>query len=302
MPYIDTSKIPAPGAAYSTARVMAANVTDPGQLPMPDNIGAFREACNFSHMSFDDPIVLPGQPGASHLHTFFGNASASASSTVASIANSGNSTCAGGTLNRTAYWVPSMIDTADGTPIAPSGSLIYYKTGYLGVKSADVKPMPSGLRMIAGDPTSSSAQPAVARFGCVGGSDNTWYNSIPSCPAGTQLIASVQFPQCWDGVNLDSPDHKSHMAYAWGGCPSTHPVALPEVAYQIRYDVTAASPTTRWRLSSDNYDTGKPAGYSSHADWFMGWDAATINTFTTKCINASLDCKAYLLGDGRTLF
>ena len=24
------------------------------------------------------------------------------------------------------------------------------------------------------------------------------------------------FPQCWDGVNLDAPDHKSHMAYGWG--------------------------------------------------------------------------------------
>ena len=29
-------------------------------------------------------------------------------------------------------------------------------------------------------------------------------------------------------------------------------------------------------------DRDKPAGYSSHADWFMGWDAATVNTFTTK--------------------
>jgi Domain of unknown function (DUF1996) len=302
MPYIDISKIPARGASHSTARVATINPNDPQMAPVAADIGAFRETCTFSHMSFDDPIVFPGQPGVSHLHTFFGNAATAADSTVASIANAGNSTCAGGILNRSAYWVPAMIDTTDGRPMMPTTSLVYYKTGYLGVRSADVKPMPAGLRMIAGDPTASSAQPLVARYACVGGTDNNWYNSIPSCPVGTQLIMSVLFPQCWDGVNLDSPDHKSHMAYAWGGCPSTHPVPLPEVVYQIRYDVTAASPTTGWRLSSDNYDTSKPGGYSGHADWFMGWDAGIANTFTTKCVNASMDCKAYLLGDGRALY
>lgn len=28
--------------------------------------------CYFSHISADDPIVYPGQPGVSHSHTFFG--------------------------------------------------------------------------------------------------------------------------------------------------------------------------------------------------------------------------------------
>jgi hypothetical protein len=246
--------------------------------------------------------VFPGRAGASHLHTFFGNASAGAGSTVSSIADSGNSTCAGGTLNRTAYWVPSMIDTADGRPLAPAGSLIYYKTGYLGVRSADIKAPPNGLRLIAGDANATSAQGSTIVYACVGGGDNTWYPSIPACSAGLQVVAAVRFPQCWDGVNLDSPDHKSHMAYASGGCPRSHPVALPEIAFQIHYDVTASSPTSRWRLSSDNYDRSKPGGYSGHADWFMGWDPATVNTFVTRCVNASVDCHAYLLGDGRILY
>jgi hypothetical protein len=30
-----------------------------------------------------------------------------------------------------------------------------------------------------------------------------------SCAGGIRTI--ITFPTCWDGVNLDSPDHKSHL-------------------------------------------------------------------------------------------
>lgn len=29
------------------------------------------------------------------------------------------------------------------------------------------------------------------------------------CPYG--IMTSLRFPTCWDGVNLDSPDHMAHM-------------------------------------------------------------------------------------------
>lgn len=29
------------------------------------------------------------------------------------------------------------------------------------------------------------------------------------CPAG--IMTAVRFPTCWDGVNLDTPDHMAHM-------------------------------------------------------------------------------------------
>lgn len=320
MPTIDRTKIPAPQPGESGPRVKWASfnsrtgepcqmggpdllcVLPDSQRPTPDIIGAFREPCTFSHMAFDDPIIYPGKPGVSHLHTFLGNTGANANSTVTSIATTGNSTCAGGTLNRTSYWVPSMIDTLDGRPIAPTGSLIYYKTGYNGVKPADVKPMPTGLRLIAGSSNADSPQRGIGGFSCVGLGDNTSFEHIPKCPAGTELITQVTFPQCWDGKNLDSPDHKSHMAYAQNGCPSTHPVPLSTIAFVVHYVVGPKDDTTRWRLSSDNYPTTKPGGYSSHADWFMGWDAGIIDTLTTRCLNASVDCHAYLLGDGRTLY
>ena len=53
------------------------------------------------------------------------------------------------------------------------------------------------------------------------------------------MVMSIMFPQCWDGVNLDSPNHKSHMAYGAGwpdkGCPSTHPVPLAQITQNFRY-------------------------------------------------------------------
>ena len=32
--------------------------------------------CGYSHPLTDDPIVFPGQPGASHFHDFFGDVGA----------------------------------------------------------------------------------------------------------------------------------------------------------------------------------------------------------------------------------
>ncbi len=265
-----------------------------------DNIGAFRTVCDYSHMAWDDPIVAPGKPGASHLHAFFGNTLTNANSTIDSLKATGNSTCRGGTINRSGYWVPALIDTRDGRPLTPSMMIVYYKSGYDGLNPSAIKPMPAGLRMIAGSSNSSAAQERV-QFGCLTGVTGI-FKSIPVCPAGSTLIASIVFPQCWDGKNLDTPDHKSHMAYpAAGACPSTHPVALPAITFNVRYDISATDDMRAWRLSSDTYSTGTPGGFSFHGDWMNGWRDDIVNAWMAGCINKTLDCHAHLLGDGRQL-
>lgn len=273
------------------------------QAPLSgDGTGNFRTVCDPSHFSFDDPIVFPGQVGRSHMHLFFGNTGTTANSTEASIRDTGNSTCRGGTVNRSAYWVPALIDTATNLPRVPIESNFYYKSGYLGVNPIDIHPMPAGLRMIAG----SAANTADPGFG----SPYTWvcHNAgtnrgptVPDCAVGDQVEMSISFPQCWDGQNLDSPDHKSHMAYARGaGCPASHPVALPEVSFHVLYPVTSAGQTAGWRLSSDNYSG--PAGYSAHADWFNGWKQEISDTWGRECVKAARDCHSHLLGDGRAIY
>ena len=303
-PTVDATKLAASNPGFSTARVMPANVADPSQRPNASDLGAFREPCDFSHMSFDDPIVFPGQPGKSHLHTFFGNTGTNASTTAASLASSGNSTCAGGILNRSAYWVPAVIDTRTGTPVKPSSSIFYYKTGYNGIAPSAIKPFPPGLRMVSGNPANTLPQGYAFNYGCIGPVNAYWADhTIPACAVGEDMIMSVNFPQCWDGVNLDSPDHISHMSLTVNGaCPASHPVPVPEISFVVHYTVKATDAPAQWRLSSDNYDPTFPAGYSGHGDWFNGWDPATMNTFVKNCEQASMDCHAYLLGDGTMLY
>jgi hypothetical protein len=306
MPVVNAALIPAPAVGFATDRIGASE--NPG--PSFDGSGNFRTVCDFSHMNFDDPIVYPGQPGRSHLHTYFGNTGANANSTAASIATTGNSTCHGGTVNRSSYWVPSMIDTRDGTPKRPRSSQFYYKTGFGGVVPSTVRPAPLGLRMIAGDMgrTGPGGQYEALPFGYSCHSDSGTYGegyTIPNCNAGDELWQTIVFPQCWDGVNLDSPDHKSHMAYPIHpdrGCPASHPVPLPEVSFQIQYPVTEANSTMHWRLSSDNYSSSLPGGYSAHGDWFNGWRPDIKQEFVNNCMRPRLDCQSNFLGGGRALY
>ena len=98
----------------------------------------------------------------------------------------------------------------------------------------------------------------------------------------------------------EARDGKSHMAYGnyLTGCPASHPVAMPAITMNFKWRLAGKS-TAGWRLSSDV--VGAPAGSSAHAGWFLGWDRDTLSTFITRCVNASLDCSTYYLGDGRML-
>ena len=157
-----------------------------------------------------------------------------------------------------------------------SSLITYYKTGYRGIAPAAVQPMPAGLRMIAGDSKASAPTAGgIAIFNCLAPATGEGPKTVElptTCPVGNTIWATVTFPQCWDGVHLDSPDHKSHMAYPINGaCPADHPVPFPEVTLNFAYTVTDAEALAHWRLASDNYDSSIPAGYSLHADWFNGW-------------------------------
>lgn len=291
---IDVNLLPQGDPGASAPQVVWINE----QPSRGDGVGAFRTVCEFSHMNYDDPIVYPKQPGMAHLHTYFGNSEADANSTALSLRSSGNSTCRGGTINRTGYWVPALL-TATGRPVEPMYMDVYYKSGYNGIAASDIELFPTGLRMIAGDARSTTSQ-HVAYWGCrdhnVGHIGN-----MPDCPAGDALAMYIEFPQCWDGKNNDSSDHKSHMAYPRNGaCPSTHPVPIPAITFNIYYDVTNAH-SGGYRLASDMYDAALPGGYSVHGDWFDGWDRAAARTFVQKCIQAGVDCHSHLLGDGRAI-
>jgi Domain of unknown function (DUF1996) len=308
MPVVNDALIPAPALVADGERSQAGAMGPPRFV---DGVGAARFVCGYSHMAFDDPIVYPGEAGRSHLHTYFGATGVNAATNTASLHATPASACAGGTLNRSAYWAPSVIDTRDGRPIVPSQFVVYYKGGYNRIPLGSFQAPPSGLRMIAGDAKNASALPSdwsvrVAwNFSChnaISGPPSG--QTIPDCPVGSQLLAKVIFPQCWDGVNLDSPDHKSHMSYpigeGGGACPASHPVAIAEITYNIYFDVTQTGQTRSWRLASDNYSG--LAGYSMHADWWNGWQPQTMQALVNNCLRTGLDCGSGNVGDARLIY
>jgi hypothetical protein len=306
-PTVDLTRIPLGSKGYSDVRVRQTSSSPAEQPTKHDDTtgGEFRTHCDYSHMSFDDPIVYPGQVGRAHLHTFFGNTRAWAGSTAFSIAETGNSTCAGGIANRTAYWVPTLIDTKDGTALAPEGSIWYYKNGWGGIPAKDIRPMPKGLRMIAGNPNGKRPEDVVhGGWGCWNGGGGLRPAVRTDCAVGDYVVMTVVFPQCWNGKDLDSSDHISHLSYEVknGQCPAAYPVAIPQISLNLKYLVRDASAPARWRLSSDMYPTTQPGGYSVHADWFDGWQEDIKNAWVQHCNTAGFDCHGFLLGDGRTLY
>jgi Domain of unknown function (DUF1996) len=294
--YVNPALVPGRVHAGTTQRLISVT----GQVAQRDagGIGASRTVCSPSHFAFDDPLVYPGQPGRAHLHVFFGNTGLNANSTPDSVRNSGGSTCRGGIVNRSAYWAPAMIDTTTGRPVVPtSQNFAYYKTGYFGVRDADVKVIPAGFRMIAGDAKSQVAQTNVVHYECNNGQ---YPSTIPNC-GGSEMVMAVTFPQCWDGVNLSSPDHRSHVAYPTEGrgcADPRYPVAIPQITLRIVYAVPPGG-TANWRLSSDI--NGSPAGASAHADWMNGWEQDILTSWTTRIINLGLSSSG-AVGDGRSLF
>jgi hypothetical protein len=275
-----------------------------------DGSGSFRTTCSMSKLLFDDPIVFPGQPGKSHLHMFFGNASVTGNTTSATIASTGNSSCRGGILNRTAYWTPAMVD-ASGNIVMPDEATIYYKTGY-NVDPTTIQPVPTALKMIAGDKTATGVQMAgpqqIITWTCLNGTGKSANDmTIPSCAVGDAVRLTIIFPQCWDGKNLDSPDHKSHMSYPIynsgkrSACPADHPVTLPEISEHFDFPVLKGANSATWHISSD-MDLSKGAGLSAHADWMMGWDPATILSIVQNCLNKAVDCGVGGIGANKSIF
>lgn len=284
----------------------------PSNWPWSAGYPAFRIFCEYSHVGYDDPIVYPGQPGRAHLHTFFGNTGTNATSTYESLRTTGGSSCDGGPLNRTGYWAPSVFD-ASGSVVVPLDLLVYYKAENAPVVNGtpQFRDFPNGLRMIAGARTDGLAvDPAASRPD--GGSGLVWgwkcegsssTNSIPSCPAGTNLVGVIRFPYCWDGVHLDSADHRSHLRYGvnntWGPCPSGW-VHIPEVTEMVRYGNPTGG-TDRWSLSSDMMSPSGASGSTLHADWYGAWDNGIQRTWSDACLRGFRSASNGVLCDGRKL-
>jgi Domain of unknown function (DUF1996) len=283
-------------------------------------IGAFRFICQAGHLNWDDPIVYPGQIGGSpHLHQWYGNTLGNARSTYRSLRTSGESSCMG-PLNRSAYWMPAMLN-GSGQVVRPDYISIYYKRAPVAATECGkggefCRPLPRGLRYIFGYDMSRmrnrQTENQIFHWKCVT-PQNTIIGGLSvrfgdlDCPAGNTLMVTMSSPDCWDGKNLDSKDHRSHVVHqrsspATGrkSCPKSHPYLIPQFTIGAAYSIQSEELISKWFLSSDQMPgmPQLPAGESFHADWYGAWDDQAQNTWTKNCINKVLSCSAGQLGDG----
>ncbi len=299
----------------------------PGQ-DAGDVVGSFRMLCAPSHNAYDDPIVYPGQAGKAHLHTFFGNTGANASSTYKSLRTTGESTC-NNLLNRSAYWVPSLMN-GRGKVVMPDYLVVYYKRRPASdpackTMGKECIQLPRGLRYIFGHNMTSPANGSPTSkywWNCdgPGGASGHFSNiaqAAKGCPAGARIGIVLVAPSCWNGEELDTPDHRSHMAYTSYGadgkerCPATHPYVIPEFTLGVWYTTDGtldrsgneSADADTWYLSSDRMP-GMPnavPGTTAHADWFGAWEDSILSLWHANCINKQLSCHSGDLGNGQQL-
>ncbi|MGC4804903.1 DUF1996 domain-containing protein [Micromonospora sp. DT233] len=254
--------------------------------PAPANavrVPEFNATCTYSHSKKDDPIVFPGLPGASHMHSFFGNRGTDANSTTESLLGNTATSC-GPAKDLSAYWIPTLYER--GVAVEPSNELVVYYGSRLDDPTKTV-PFPQGFRMIAGDAKRQVATPdgAPNQFWCAGdggsigrSTDGNW----PICAPTANLTYQLVFPDCWDGIHLDSPDHKSHVGNAVNGrCSGAFPVAIPSISFVFGYDTKG---------SAAGFTLASGMASSMHGDTFFAWDNAALGHRVKDCIVQKAKC------------
>ncbi|MBQ1023395.1 DUF1996 domain-containing protein [Micromonospora sp. C95] len=249
-------------------------------------VAEFPADCTYSHRLPDDPIVFPGLPGASHMHSFFGSTVTNAHTTLPDLVRS--STTCNPRVDVSSYWVPTLY--RDNVPVEPTIATFYYLGE--GVRSdvvAQTQPFPQGLRLVAGNARAAGPGDSIARWSCLHAGHVPPSKDFVNCPAGTMLESYLDFPQCWNGRDLDSPDHQSHLAYPVNqACPASHPVHVPKLRQVLRYPVNGDP--SRLRLASGR-------GYTMHGDFFNAWPVEELARRVRDCIRPVIKCGH----DGRPL-
>jgi hypothetical protein len=204
------------------------------------------------------------------------------------------------------YWTPQLYVTMkDGTfqpvpvrgdPTDSNGGMTVYYLQRPGTPDEKLHAFPEGFRMLAGDSSKRTGGDDLPTkgisFACLG-SDKAETNNMPNYQCENGLRAQVFFPSCWNGKDLDSSDHKSHMSYPNsqhydnGPCPATHPVHFISIFYEILYDTNLFADQWNGTQHPFVFANGDATGYGFHGDFVNGWDVNVLQTAIDNCTDAS---------------
>ncbi|KAF9882947.1 hypothetical protein FE257_004858 [Aspergillus nanangensis] len=279
----------------------------PVLLSLVDAQDEFNFACSSLTVQRSDPIVNPGAPGG-HTHAIIGGTAFNRSMSPDLAKGSKETTCAV-EIDHSNYWQPLLYHTrSDGQfeAVPFQGSAAYYLRrvcDYAADKttcddSDFPQAPPAGLRMVSGNPFLRSYNDtfemrAVSHMCLVESGASSYTQALPT-QACLRLRAQTFFPSCWDGVNLDSEDHKSHMSfpaigdYNGGVCPKSHPHSIISIFLEFFYD-TSAYPDYENLV----YAMGDLTGYGLHGDFVNGWtDLDALGNALKTCSGGDLSLQS----------
>ncbi|MGW7303271.1 DUF1996 domain-containing protein [Streptomyces sp. NPDC054829] len=275
--------------------------------------GTFTTSCGVNEnglFNSDNVIVAPGvSNGAHHFHDYIGNQSNDAFASDEDLANADTS-CENQSDKSTYYWPVLRLQNGTQEQDANSpgggiegnaGEIITPKEVTLtfqGSPQGDVTAMPRLLRIITGDAKAfvNGTANANASWSCTGFEDRQLKDKYPLCPQGSDVVRTFKFQSCWDGRNIDSANHRTHVAFAAadGSCPGGFQ-AIPQLVQRIVYDVDAPSlddggqTTPLFAVDSFPEQLHKPV--TDHGDFINVFDEALMNEMVD-CINEGRKCDA----------
>ena len=302
---VQTSTEPVHVKPTSDDYVQIENASAVPRAPRPGrnaSRGTFTSQCgrnaDGAHRNSDNFITSPGVTNAAHhMHDYVGNTSTDGNATDASLAAAGT-TCRFG--DKSTYFWPVIRDTttegddadqpgggADGNLgkiIAPSAVSIQFR----GNAQAKVVPMPRFLRIVTGDAKTITNGPANSRahWTCSGTPNRFSATQYVLCPRG-QLVQRVHdFAGCWNGVDLDSANHRTHVAFAdatTGACPAGFK-AIPQLRITLSYRVPASH-----AYAVDSFPDQQRKPVTDHFD-FENVMPERLMTQLVACLNTGRTC------------
>ncbi|MGP3921974.1 DUF1996 domain-containing protein [Streptomyces sp. 8N616] len=263
--------------------------------------GTFTSRCGRNekkHFNSDNVIVAPGvSNGAHHKHDYVGNLDTSAFSSNESLAAAGT-TCSNGDRS-THYWPVLRLrdgqreadaDAPGGGQDGNVGRILQpasVKLTFRGSPVGKVTAMPRFLRIITGDAKAftNGTTNANASWSCTGFENRQLKDKYPLCPSGSRVVRTFNFQSCWDGADIDSANHRTHVAFARqdGSCPSGFR-AIPQLVQRITYNVR---PGSVFAVDSFPEQLHKPV--TDHGD-FINVMSSSLMRKAVFCINSGRKC------------
>ncbi|MFC4009052.1 DUF1996 domain-containing protein [Nonomuraea purpurea] len=243
----------------------------------------------------DNVIVAPGvSNGAQHTHDYVGNESTNNQSTNESLLAAGT-TCRNGDKS-THYWpvVRALgqqefdanqrgggLDLNVGKILTPASVQITFK----GNPAGKVVAAPQFLRIITGNARVGGAEPN-AGWTCTGFENRQLTDKYPLCPRGSRLVRVFDFQSCWDGQNVDSANHRTHVTFpqADGSCPQGFQ-PIPALEHRLVYNVPQGP-----NFAVDGFPEELHKPITDHSDFINLMNEQQMRQ-VVDCINGGRRCR-----------